>query len=167
VSVHRGARVVPQCGLCFGRYDIVYASLSFGYLCEGCRDKVHGAAPAKNYEFQVERSKRRKLRKVRIGPHRNESTTRLLVRIAERDGWTCHLCDLPADLQAPMGPDFVTFDHLRPRVKQGQRTYENGRIAHRFCNTLRGVSSVEQARERYQERMVTRIQKALKERGGS
>lgn len=60
--------------------------------------------------------------------------------IYERDNWTCWLCGDPVDpsldTQHPMSP---TLDHVYPRALGGGRTQTNLRLAHRVCNSVKGV----------------------------
>lgn len=61
----------------------------------------------------------------------------------ERDGWTCHLCELPIDRDAHPNSDFApSLDHLIPRSKGGSHDSENLKTAHRVCNSRRGTSEV-------------------------
>lgn len=56
-----------------------------------------------------------------------------LLEIAERDGWRCHICRRKVDRQA------WSLDHLIPKSKGGLHVRENVKLAHRRCNSLRGV----------------------------
>jgi 5-methylcytosine-specific restriction endonuclease McrA len=63
-----------------------------------------------------------------------------LEQLGERDGWRCHLCRRPVSsrLRSPH-PRSATFDHLIPVSNAGTDAPENLRLAHRVCNTRRGV----------------------------
>lgn len=52
--------------------------------------------------------------------------------IAERDDWTCHICDLEVTRE-----DW-SIDHLVPLSLGGDHTRVNVKIAHHSCNASRG-----------------------------
>lgn len=52
-----------------------------------------------------------------------------LLRIAERDGWTCHICCRPY-----MPDQRWEVDHDVPISKGGTNDMANLRLAHRDCN---------------------------------
>lgn len=54
-----------------------------------------------------------------------------LVRVAERDGWQCHIC------QRKVTRHNWSLDHLVPLSYGGDHTYANVALAHHRCNTLR------------------------------
>lgn len=60
-----------------------------------------------------------------------------LRRIAERDQWTCHLCQRPVPdyVQGPLCP---TLDHLIPVSLGGSDALANLALAHWWCNNRRG-----------------------------
>ena len=68
-----------------------------------------------------------------------------LQEIAERDGWRCHICgkrvrkdigDTRRDSRA------ATMDHLIPVSKGGPHSRDNVALAHRGCNSRKGVRAV-------------------------
>jgi len=82
---------------------------------------------------------------------RTKSGTRFrtspLVRLAiyDRDLWICQLCDegVDRDLMTldPSGDWAPTLDHIIPQSKGGTHEPENLRLAHRWCNSVRGDDS--------------------------
>jgi len=62
-----------------------------------------------------------------------------LVEIAERDGWTCQLCDGPVDkdLSWPH-PLSKSLDHIEPLSLGGSHDPGNVQLAHLRCNTAKG-----------------------------
>lgn len=59
--------------------------------------------------------------------------------LGERDNWTCHLCGNPVDpLLSGLDKWGPTRDHVTPASLGGDYTYENIKLAHRFCNTSKG-----------------------------
>jgi len=71
------------------------------------------------------------------------------LRIYERDGWVCQLCDLPVprwllgDKRDPLAP---TLDHVVPRSRGGGHEEWNLQLAHRRCNSSKrnGLPTVAQ-----------------------
>lgn len=53
----------------------------------------------------------------------------VLYRIAERDRWTCHVCQIGYIPQDPW-----EVDHDIPRARGGTNHVKNLRLAHRRCN---------------------------------
>lgn len=62
--------------------------------------------------------------------------------IYRRDAWTCQLCfepverDLRGDDYNPWSP---SLDHIIPRSHGGADSWENLRLAHAWCNSVRGA----------------------------
>jgi 5-methylcytosine-specific restriction endonuclease McrA len=66
------------------------------------------------------------------------------IEVFERDGWTCHLCGEQTDPNARVPDELApTIDHVIPRSLGGSDEPANLRTAHWLCNTLRGVTPVE------------------------
>jgi hypothetical protein len=66
-------------------------------------------------------------------------TAAQLTALAERDGWSCWLCDGPIDPSLPRTlPGAASIDHVVPRSRGGTSDLRNLRLAHRRCNTRRG-----------------------------
>lgn len=56
-----------------------------------------------------------------------------------RDAWTCGICYEPVDPDAPVNSTWdATLDHVIPRSLGGTDDPANLRIAHRWCNSVRG-----------------------------
>ncbi len=53
----------------------------------------------------------------------------LLLRIAQRDKWKCHICG-----QGYMPGNPWHIDHDKPRAKGGTNHVRNLRLAHKRCN---------------------------------
>jgi hypothetical protein len=70
-------------------------------------------------------------------------TVRLL-RLAERDGWVCGICERPVPrVFPPNGPLAPSRDHIIPRAAGGGSEWANLRLAHRGCNSSRGDAQAE------------------------
>ncbi len=76
----------------------------------------------------------------RLSPGRNIRIPRAArLAIYERDDWTCRICLEPVDPDAPMRSTWdATLDHIVPRSKGGIDDPANLRLAHRWCNSVRG-----------------------------
>jgi len=63
--------------------------------------------------------------------------------ITERDGWDCHLCGTPVDPLCGW-PDrqCASIDHVVPISKGGPDVLANVRLAHWYCNTIRGAGPI-------------------------
>jgi hypothetical protein len=79
-------------------------------------------------------SEQREQRKRENGP-RDRYT---LEQMAERDGWTCQLCETPVSRQfrAPH-PCTPSIDHVVSLAAGGTDTLDNLRLTHQFCNADR------------------------------
>ena len=71
-----------------------------------------------------------------------------VIEIANRDGWVCHLCGEPIDPNASRNSDWgLSLDHLIPLSAGGEHRRDNAAIAHRWCNSVRGVKTVSDAQD--------------------
>jgi len=63
-----------------------------------------------------------------------------LTQVYERDRWVCQLCRRRVDphLKSPH-PLSKTIDHIVPMSQGGGHVYANVQLAHRDCNTRKGV----------------------------
>lgn len=74
--------------------------------------------------------------------------TDALRRIYDRDGGICYICGLPCNYDDfyykngafCIGAKYPTIDHVIPRSKGGQNTFDNFKLAHMICNSLKGDS---------------------------
>ena len=62
--------------------------------------------------------------------------------VYERDEWTCQLCFEPVKPDSdPQSDWYPSLDHIIPQSKGGDHTMENLRLAHRWCNSIRGADN--------------------------
>ncbi|MGY1693572.1 HNH endonuclease [Geodermatophilus sp. SYSU D00814] len=68
--------------------------------------------------------------------------------VYERDNGHCYLCGLPTigDLDDGGQPASATLDHVVPIQQGGAHTLDNVRLAHLYCNAVKGSRSAEEAR---------------------
>ena len=67
--------------------------------------------------------------------------TRVRQRVYERDAWTCQLCLDPVDATLPHSDIWsASLDHIicRSWVDEADHSESNLRLAHRWCNSVRG-----------------------------
>ena len=67
-------------------------------------------------------------------------------KLAERDGWTCHLCgkSIDPDLTGTRSKYKASIDHLVPLSADGLDEMWNCKLAHLRCNSKRGAGGVVQ-----------------------
>ena len=80
----------------------------------------------------------------------------------KRDNGTCHLCNEPCDWDDYsrrdgafiVGPSYPSIDHLVPRSKGGAHSWDNIKLAHHYCNTIKNNNEeVEDTSTEYQRIM--------------
>jgi len=78
------------------------------------------------------------VRRLRIRSGLTERISRL--RVTERDGWKCHICNRKVTERN------WSLDHLVPIAAGGAHLYNNVALAHRPCNTRRSATGAAQLR---------------------
>lgn len=74
---------------------------------------------------------------------RSKEKRRQMIKIRERDGDNCWICDNPIDFDLPRDHDEAgTLDHVVPFSRGGSNLLENLRIAHRICGDRRGAPDI-------------------------
>lgn len=77
----------------------------------------------------------------RLASGRFSIARRERLAIYERDGWTCQICMEPVDPDTPSGDLWsATLDHIIPQSRSliPDHSPENLRLAHLWCNSVRG-----------------------------
>lgn len=65
-----------------------------------------------------------------------------LQQLAKRDKYICHICGERVDMKADTNADmYGSIDHVIPVSKGGTHTWDNVKLAHRACNTIKGAKS--------------------------
>jgi 5-methylcytosine-specific restriction endonuclease McrA len=91
------------------------------------------------------RRKNRKRRLARLNA--GDAGRYTLAEVADRDGCCCHICGRKVNMAlSGMRPGGPTIDHLIPISADGPDTIDNVALAHRQCNTERGVGGFAQLR---------------------
>lgn len=74
-----------------------------------------------------------------------------LKKLYERDGGICQICGKPCDWNdmewGHSGPTYPSLDHIIPRAKGGEHTWDNVQLAHCMCNSKKRDLTNEDARE--------------------
>lgn len=123
---------VNVCSVCSAEFTRPYGDKTRSFCSLACLKQ-------RKSEYKTEQKQRRRARmrqtKSEVFRHRD---------VFDRDGWVCHLCQLPVDSEQrvphPMAP---TIDHVIPIPKGGEHTKANVRLAHFRCNSVRGVRPIE------------------------
>lgn len=105
--------------------------------CAVCGRQVTGQGRGRPKRFCSKRccdraSKLTRRHRMRAGVATSERFT--VREIATRDGWRCHICG------GRVRQRDATMDHLVPLSVGGQHVRENVALAHRLCNSRRGVN---------------------------
>lgn len=127
-----------------------------GYICKECGQEFNATHGSQKYCTQQcadkasgrrkEIRRRRKLRK--NGPiHWSIS----LDKLSKRDKNICHICGGKCDWQDYeiseaghfiVGKNYPSTDHIVPVADGGTHTWDNVRLAHHYCNTVKSSSRV-------------------------
>lgn len=116
-----------SCGaVMFGKHNLKW--------CDDCRKKHEN----KNKEI----SRRIKIKNALVD---SDITLNGLLR---RDGYVCHICGglcdvndyIKTDKTIIAGNNYPSIDHVIPLAKGGLHSWDNVKVAHRICNSLKGDS---------------------------
>ena len=118
--------------------------------CRDCGTSValaptdHGLLPRYCTSCRAERQREWDRRKSVRRRGATATRTFTIAEVGDRDAWTCHLCGAPVERGlSGMHPEGPTIDHLIPLSLGGLDLLHNVALAHRTCNTRRGVKSLE------------------------
>lgn len=132
LALLRRARSQPKKQPCAGACGATVISANPA-LCADCRE-------TRKRERWQQKNRRR-----RAALREADSESYTLEEIAERDRFRCQLCCRKVDMRLksphPMSP---TIDHIVPLAKGGDDTRANVQLAHRRCNTSKGVRGSQQ-----------------------
>lgn len=117
-----------ECTVC----GAFFVGRSSKYCSDECARKV-----ANRYSSEKKEIKRKRARTA----HSNEITVQSLYR---RDNGICWICGGKCDITADGNDNnYPSVDHIIPVSLGGKDEWDNVRLAHRICNSLRGNSPVE------------------------
>lgn len=86
-------------------------------------------------------------RREKIKRNGNVDYTISLQRLVRRDKYICHICKQIVDMEADTNADtYGSIDHVIPINKGGTHTWDNVKLAHRKCNTLKSDSGAYEVR---------------------
>lgn len=83
-----------------------------------------------------------------------------LLRLVEREGGVCHLCQGIVDMYVePNHPAFPSRDHVIPRRVKGKGVPGVLKLAHSFCNSHRGHRKLGKCKARiFKERLAKAVE---------
>lgn len=120
---------VQECAVCGSFY---FGRSNSKYCGDECKRAVMNRLSA------IKRDTKRKLART---SHSNEITVRSLYN---RDNGICWICGEKCDINAHWNSnEYPSIDHITPVSLGGKDEWENVRLAHRICNSLRGNKTVE------------------------
>lgn len=109
--------------------------------CNWCGETFTGGTTTGELRYCSNRCARRATKK----RSRFRISDRDRLAIYERDGWTCQLCQGPVDRDLPVTDDWAaSLDHVECQswALIPDHSPANLRLAHRWCNAVRGDGSV-------------------------
>lgn len=142
------------------RYERMFAEIreySLDKTCAECGSTFHSASPTAKYCSSTCRERARYRRNpytvggfrhyyhVKYGDayrkYYDPSVT--LKALYERDSGVCQICGEPCNWNdkewGNAGPTYPSVDHIIPRAKGGEHTWENVQLAHMVCNSIKGA----------------------------
>lgn len=133
---------LPECGLLFVpfREGQRCCSERHGKLLYNRESRADGRQPPSPWG-----DRRRKNHQARRARKKGAATGAPVIRskIAERDGWRCHLCgERVGKTLAWPHPRSASLDHVVPLSKGGAHDPVNVRLAHLACNTAKNDRAV-------------------------
>lgn len=135
--------VVRQCPDCGG------TPAPHLHRCLPCRDTARAKARASAKQRDKTtglKSARRKARKVKLRGVRVETVN--LLKVLERDNWTCQLCGIktPKKLRGTYDDRAPEVDHIVALAAGGEHSYRNTQCACRKCNIAKSGAAKGQLR---------------------
>ena len=96
------------------------------YCCAECTGKHHNR-------------KKEITRRIRSKANGDIEWSISLDKIYKRDNGICHICGTKVDMMADTNSnEYGSLDHIKPISKGGTHTWDNVKLAHRGCNTIKG-----------------------------
>lgn len=119
-------------------------------VCSECNNTFKGRGKGEACSVEC-RNKRRNRRSNRIKELRKRNMVIIdrditLEKLIERDNNTCHICNEQCDIDDKevteeghfiVGRDYPSIDHVKPVSKGGEHSWDNVKLAHHYCNTIK------------------------------
>ena len=117
--------------------ELTYCSLKCRRIADNRRTKKYNVTHGKH-----------RLRSIKYGTDFDKSVN--LDELIKRDGLRCAICGEMCDTNDKetingiviCGNNYQSIDHIRPMSKGGGHTWDNVQVAHRMCNSKKGVEVV-------------------------
>ena len=109
------------------------------YCSQRCIDRSH-----------EHRKTRKRIKRARVNGHIDNDIT--LDKLIKRDNNICYLCGMPCDKADfsfnenntfIVGRLYPTIDHVKPIAKGGTHTWNNIKLAHHICNSIKSDKTLE------------------------
>lgn len=132
----RKYRTCKNCGA-------VFYSENKKFLCDKCKKDT---TLIKNRKYNKSKEIKRRI-KIQSAMVDNDITVQAL---AERDNNICYLCNKPVDfsdyydngITIICGNNYPSIDHVVPLAKGGLHSWDNVKLAHRICNSIKSDNLV-------------------------
>lgn len=130
----------PVCAAAFHPYKKRVSPISYGDCVECGASFVRRSGQLGDFCSPVcSKRARKRDRKHRMRSNGGLGDSITIYKLAERDGWKCHLCGKKVSRRRGNHPGAPSIDHLIPigRGNDGPHTWDNVALAHRRCNSER------------------------------
>ena len=136
------------------------ARLAITYICEICGRPYHTLNTSqKTCSTECSKRWKNKQRDHRIPKGAVVDRNISLASLYERDKGTCHICGLACDYNdyeivdgvKKIGNLYPTIDHVIPLSRGGLHEWENVKLAHRICNSIKSADVREEKLRKYCE----------------
>ena len=116
------------CCMCFKPRTNDHLKTDAGMRCVACEAKVRAIRRSQSKQLRRAQSKAN-------GPYDKDIS---LWAVSSRDSDTCHICRAKVDWKdKTIGNMYPSVDHVVPLSKGGTHTWDNVKIAHRWCNSVK------------------------------
>jgi 5-methylcytosine-specific restriction endonuclease McrA len=144
----RQSKIVKNCAHCNVEFDPrAFGKSSNRITCSDVCSNLY--INEQNKKLRLKSIERYSLRE-RAAEYKRKSLKRAVayeeidrLKVFERDGFICQLCNEPIDRNARWPNKlFATLDHIKPLSKGGSHTYSNVQTAHLKCNCIKGNKDI-------------------------
>lgn len=102
----------------------------------GIREYCSDNCARKHFKKEYKEQRKKQINKAFIQPV-------YYSKIYQRDKGICQICGHPVDYEKnPEDPMGTTIDHIVPLSKGGRHHPDNCQLAHRRCNSIKGINSI-------------------------
>ena len=111
-----------------------------------CKFKYQKRIDKENKDSLCQERKAKQAERQKVKPIQKSNMGISLMELYKKDSGICHICGEPTDLNdtyfnrrnKPItGASYPTIDHILPQSKGGETTWDNVRLAHKRCNSIK------------------------------